>query len=230
MPGDGRSFGAEPLTSGGASAVGLVFHGTADVAPTFTPAMSESKQHPPLRVIVDTREQAPFTFSGYPVTVEVGMLASADYSLHGFTDRIGIERKSLADLVGCLGIGRPRFERELARLRGFDSAAVVVEAPADDLRAGRYQSKLDSGAAWQSVLAFVERYRIPIIFCQDRRDAEETTFHLLRHYARDRWRELQALAPPTPRHSPSAAPGHVLTRAGSSDAPTGILEPISCHE
>jgi len=148
-----------------------------------------------LPIVRDSREQAPFIFSGYPVTVKIGTLASADYSLHGFTDRIGIERKSLADLVGCLGTDRERFQRELARLRGYDAAAVVVEAPAHALRSGQYLGRLDAGAAWQSVLAFTMRYRIPFIWCQDRADAEAVTFDLLRHYARDRWRELQALAP-----------------------------------
>ena len=147
----------------------------------------------PLQVVVDSREQCPFRFEGYPVEVETGALASADYSLHGFTDRIGIERKSLPDLVACLGVERERFARELARLRGYDCAAVVVEATADDLRAGHFRARLNPEAAWQSVLAFTQRYRIPFIFCDDRSDAERTAFDILRHYARDRWRELQAL-------------------------------------
>ena len=227
MPGDGRSFGAEPLTSGGASAVGLVFHGTADVAPTFTPAMSESKQHPPLRVIVDSREQAPFTFSGYPAVVEVATLASGDYSLAGFESRIAIERKSLPDLVACLGTERERFTRELVRLRGFDAAAVVIEQPQAALRLGHYRAQMNPQSAWQSLLAFTQRYRIPFLFCDSRANAEQVTFDLLRHFHNDRRRELQALAPPTPRHSPSAAPGHAMRRAGSSDAPTVNVEALS---
>ena len=148
-----------------------------------------------LRIIVDSREQAPLTFTGYPVEMEVGTLEAGDYSVAGFERRVAVERKELQDLVGCLGGDRERFERELARLRGYDFAAVVVEAPADDLRAGRYRGKLDAGAAWQSVLAFSMRYRMPFIFCADRADAEAVTYDLLRHYARDRWRELQSLAP-----------------------------------
>lgn len=148
-----------------------------------------------LPIIRDSREQVPFAFSGFPVEVSVGALEAGDYSLHGFERKVAVERKELGDLVGCLSGERERFQRELARLRGYDCAAVVVEAPADDLRAGRYRGKLDAGAAWQSVLAFSMRYRIPFIFCADRADAEAVTFDLLRHYARDRWRELQALAP-----------------------------------
>ena len=151
----------------------------------------------PLRIIRDSREQVPFAFSGLPVEVSVGALEAGDYSVAGFTRRIAVERKELQDLVGCLSGERDRFERELARLRGYDAAAVVVEAPALVIRSGQYLGRLDAGAAWQSVLAFSMRYRIPFIFCADRADAEAVTFDLLRHYARDRWRELQALAPAT---------------------------------
>ena len=150
-----------------------------------------------LKIIRDSREQCPFTFAGYPVVVEVAVLEAGDYSLAGFERRVAVERKELGDLIGCLSGERERFERELARLRGYDCAAVVVEASSDDLRAGRYRSKLDAGAAWQSVLAFSMRYRVPFIFCQDREDAEAVTFNLLRHYHRDRARELQALTTPS---------------------------------
>lgn len=150
---------------------------------------------PLLPIVRDSREQAPFAFSGLPVEVSVGALEAGDYSVRGFERSVAVERKALQDLVGCLSGERDRFERELARLRGYDAAAVVVEAPAVALRTGRYLGRLDSGAAWQSVLAFSVRFRVPFIFCADRADAEAVTFDLLRHYARDRWRELQALAP-----------------------------------
>ena len=149
----------------------------------------------PLPIVRDSREQAPFAFSGLPVEVSVGALEAGDYSVRGFERSVAVERKALQDLVGCLSGERDRFKRELARLQGYDAAAVVVEAPAVMLRTGRYLGRLDSGAAWQSVLAFSVRFRVPFIFCADRADAEAVTFDLLRHYARDRWRELQALAP-----------------------------------
>lgn len=156
----------------------------------------------PLQIVVDSREQQLFRFEGYPCTVEIGTLAAADYSLHGFERRVAVERKELQDLVGCLSGERDRFERELARLRGYDFAAVVVEAPMVALRTGRYLGRLDAGAAWQSVLAFSMRYRMPFIFCADRADAEAVTFDLLRHYVRDRWRELQALGAGKARGEP----------------------------
>ena len=148
----------------------------------------------PIRIIRDSRERAPFAFSGLPVEVEVGALEAGDYTVRGFERRVAVERKALQDLVGCLSGERDRFERELVRLRGYDCAAVIVEEPMSALRQGRYRGHLNPDSAWQSVLAFSMRYRMPFIFCADRADAEVVTFDLLRHYARDRWRELQALA------------------------------------
>jgi hypothetical protein len=152
----------------------------------------------PLPILADSREQRPFAFAGYPATVETATLAAGDYSLRGFGSRIALERKTLDDLIGCLSRDRERFTRELARLRGHDFAAVIVESPLVELRQHRYLSAMDAGAAWQSCLALSQRYRVPFWFCAGREDAEATTFHLLRHYARDRWKELAALQPAAP--------------------------------
>ena len=202
---------------------------TPDPAPSFTPAMSEAQQHPPmpLQIIRDTREQQGFDFEGYPAVVEVATLASGDYSLAGFESRIAIERKSLPDLVACLGTERERFTRELVRLRGYDAAAVVVESPCFVLRSGRYLGGMNPSSAWQSIIALSMRFRIPFFWGQDRTDAERICFDFLRHYQHDRRRELAALAPATSRPRHSAAPGHAMTRAGSSDAPTVNVEALS---
>ena len=51
-----------------------------------------------MRVIVDSREQAPFPFRGpryEGVTVEVGTLSVGDYSLAGLADKVAVERKEL---------------------------------------------------------------------------------------------------------------------------------------
>jgi len=173
----------------------------------------------PLRIVVDSREQCPFRFEGYPVEVETGALASADYSLHGFTDRIGIERKSLPDLVACLGVERDRFQRELARLRGFDAACIIVEQPQSVLRLGHFRSRMDAGAAWQSCLALSMRFRVPFFWAENRADAERICFDCLRHFARDRWRELTALNPAA-RIAPDATerrgPGVGMDRDGNA--------------
>jgi hypothetical protein len=163
--------------------------------------MSAPKQ--PLRIVCDSREQAPFTFAGFPAVVEVAGLEAGDYSLAGFERRVAVERKSIQDLVGCLTGERPRFERELQRLKAMDAAAVVVEQPQTVLRLGHYRSAMPAESAWQSVIAFSMRFRVPFWFCDSRADAERVAFDFLRHFHRDRIRELEALRIPA-RIAPAA--------------------------
>lgn len=156
-----------------------------------------------MKIIRDTREQAPFTFGGYDCEVQAGTLTTGDYSLAGLEDRFAVERKSLDDLLGCLtGEGRERFKRELARARGLDVFAVVVEASFQDMAEGRYRSKMKPHAALQSVLAFQVRYRVPFLWCGTRAGAEYAAYHFLRHYLREastRYKSILAA------HGPQAA-------------------------
>ena len=94
-----------------------------------------------MRIIQDSREQAPFAFNSpryEGVTVEAGALQVGDYSLHGLTDKVAVERKELADLVQCLGRERERFERELQRGAALDAFAVVIEAGWTELSGGHF--------------------------------------------------------------------------------------------
>jgi hypothetical protein len=146
-----------------------------------------------MKIIVDSREQAPFTFAHekYAGTlVEAGTLDTGDYSLAGLTDRVAVERKSLPDLVGCLGRERERFEREMQRAAALDAFAVVVECSWGELAGGHYRSQLNAHAACQSVLAFACRHRIPFLFAGSRAGAEYVCWGFLRQYlesARKRW-------------------------------------------
>ena len=74
------------------------------------------------RIVVDTREQTPW-FSTLPdqptheFDTVCETLPTGDYTLEGLRHLILIERKSLPDLVCCVGRDRDRFARELSRLR-----------------------------------------------------------------------------------------------------------------
>ena len=97
-----------------------------------------------MKIIQDSREQAPYAFNAprYAGTVvEVGTLQTGDYSLHGLTDRIALERKSLSDLCGTLTAGRERFKRECERGRGLEYFALMIEASMPEVRqkAKRYR-------------------------------------------------------------------------------------------
>ena len=148
-----------------------------------------------MKLIIDSREQAPFTFNHerYGVETVRGALTVGDYSLAGLEDRVAVERKSLPDLVQCLGRERDRFERELQRGEALNAFCVVVEAGWQDLLRGEDRSRLKPHAACQSVAAFMSRYRVPFIFAGSRTAAEYVTWSFLRQYlegARRRWRAI----------------------------------------
>ena len=148
-----------------------------------------------MKIIIDTREKAAFDFLSQngDIETERGTLALGDYSLAGLTDRVAVERKSLADLVMCLGTERERFQRELMRAAALEAFAVVVEASWQDLAAGKYRSKLSPGAGMASVLSFMARHRVPFLFAGNRENAEAVTVGFLRQYLRGKEHELRAV-------------------------------------
>jgi len=136
-----------------------------------------------MKIMIDTREQAPYLFEGFACSTEPATLESGDYSLPGFTDRVAIERKALDDLIACLmGPNRERFEKELRRLARYDLAAVVVESSLEDISRGRYKSEMKPQAALQSILAFMARYRVPFVFAGGRKGGEYVVHGLLSKY------------------------------------------------
>lgn len=94
-------------------------------------------------IIIDTREQTPWTFSRFPT--ECGTLPTGDYSIKGLTRLIVVERKSLPDLLGCIGHDRERFTAELQRLRGYRFRLVIIEGTAGLITAGHDWCQLCGG-------------------------------------------------------------------------------------
>ena len=148
-----------------------------------------------MMILVDAREQRPFNFEHerYDVQIQPWTLTVGDYSLRGLEDKVAVERKSLPDLVQCLGRERERFERELLRGAALDAFAVVVEGSWSDLANGNFRSQINPHAACQSTLAFMSRYRTPFLFAGSRPAAEYVTWGFLRQYlegARKRWASI----------------------------------------
>ncbi len=151
----------------------------------------------PLSIIVDSREQLPFSFKGHPcyegTTVARGSLPTGDYSLEGLTNLVAVERKSLPDLIACLGKDRERFVKDLERGRALDAFTVICEGDLYSLVHGEYRSLLNPHSACQSVAAFMARLNIPFFFAGDRAIAEYMTFSFLRQYAEGKRKELKAV-------------------------------------
>jgi ERCC4-type nuclease len=91
----------------------------------------------PLRIIIDTREQAPWGWAASDATTEIHGLTAGDYALASDCERVkgkdayavrfAIERKSLEDFLGTISAGWDRFQRELARMESFPARVVIVE-------------------------------------------------------------------------------------------------------
>jgi len=136
-------------------------------------------------IIIDTREQCPLEFLDLPA--ERGTLDVGDYSIKGLMHLIAIERKSLADLVGCFGNERERFEREMVRIQARRFRAVVVEATYADIEAGEWRSKILPQVVTGSVASWSMRYGVPFFWCGDAlataRWTEKLLYQAARHIA-----------------------------------------------
>ena len=112
-------------------------------------------------IIIDTREQVPWSFCNLPN--EPGTLAAGDYSVRGLTHLISIERKSLPDLLACVGRERDRFRCELARLRAYRFRCLVVEADYSTLACGEWCSKIQPASVLGSLAAWQAQYSLPVM-------------------------------------------------------------------
>jgi ERCC4-type nuclease len=129
-------------------------------------------------ILIDSREQTPFTFSEN-VDTQIVTLDAGDYSVIGLTATVAVERKSLDDLVGSITAGRERFMACCSRLSRLDFACIVVEADLSDVIAGRYISKTRPQSVIGSMLAIHVDYGLPTIWAGNRRNAANLTERLL---------------------------------------------------
>ena len=124
-----------------------------------------------ITVVVDTREQEPYTFDPSSVSVIRRALPAGDYSIEGYEESVAVERKTLEDFVSTVIHSRKRFTRELQRLTGYTAACVVVEADLNDILRGRYRSGANPKAVLGTVLSIVVDFHVPVFFCSDRQAA-----------------------------------------------------------
>lgn len=165
----------------------------------------------PFEVLIDTREQAPWSFQGLTgdsrrkfrplaVCTDRATLKTGDYSVKGFeTDGICIERKSLADLFATLTAERNRFVRELERMQEFKVSAVIVEGDWGQIILGPRRadqsdehSRVIGKTVFRSILAFQCRYRTQWLPMPTRSIAEQAAFRLMERFWWDREEERKA--------------------------------------
>ena len=136
------------------------------------------------RIIVDTREQAEYTFD---CSVLRRKLDAGDYSVQGYEHRVAVERKSLADFVHTVIHHFDRFAVELDKLAGMEAASIVVEADLDAVLRGQHAETLRSVAP-TAILGIAThiglRWRIPVFWCGSRQAARAFTDAFLRAFVR----------------------------------------------
>ena len=123
------------------------------------------------KIIVDTREQKPYTFRGY--TVRRRALKSGDYSLLGHTNKIIIERKSLADLYGTITQRKNliRFKKELKRLEKVPYWFILVDSSATSISKGYKYSRANGFAVLCLVFELIFQHNGRVLFANSREEA-----------------------------------------------------------
>ena len=146
-----------------------------------------------MRILVDTREQLPYGFTGYPVTPVSATLPTGDYALPGDEYRFSVERKSPSDFLKSIGSDWPRVSAELDRAQ---SLVFVVEAPLDlfmvHLESGRivppeHSAQFAPQFVQKRVADMLGRHGVSVFFCANREYAEAMTWQVLR----GRWLKIR---------------------------------------
>ena len=122
-------------------------------------------------IIIDTREQEPYSFDSRLVAAVRRALPAGDYSVEGLEDRVAVERKALDDFVSTVIYARQRFRNELRALAGYRAACVVVEAGVTDVLLKRYRGEAHPNAVLGNALSIILDYHIPVFFCTNRQAA-----------------------------------------------------------
>lgn len=162
----------------------------------------------PLKILIDTREQYPFSFSGFrtdaaqgggPMIVQTERRSlgnsAGDYSAEGLVDYAHVERKSREDAWGTvLGWGerREQFQATLQFLAEIPAGLVVVECTMGDAlknmpARGAKSQTTNRKIFFRQIMAWIADYGVPWLLLDDRSLAEHATY---RHLERE-WRKQQ---------------------------------------
>jgi ERCC4-type nuclease len=147
--------------------------------------LSRSSQQP-ATIIIDTREQEPYSFDPRLASALRRALPAGDYSVDGIEACVAVERKTMDDFVSTVIHSRERFRAELRKLSGYRAACVVVEAGIPDILQQRYRGEAHPNAVLGNALSIILDYRVPVFFCANRQAA----CHFVQAYllaAHSRW-------------------------------------------
>ena len=122
-------------------------------------------------IVIDSREQAEYSFDSRLATTMRRALPAGDYSVAGLERTVTVERKRLDDFVSTVIHSRERFRNELRKLTSYRAACVVVEAGVLDVLLHRYRGDAHPNAVLGSALSIILDFHIPVFFCSSRQAA-----------------------------------------------------------
>lgn len=138
-------------------------------------------------IIVDTREQQPWSFSEYVVANK--KLDTGDYSIDGLQDIFAIERKKSINEIAN-NIVEPRFKDVLARLAQLKYSFLLLEFSMTDVLSYPVGSNLPK-KMWdkvkitpafivKNILDWQLKYNIKVLFCNNASNAEKIAEYILK--------------------------------------------------
>lgn len=140
--------------------------------------------------ICDTREQQPLDLA--PLRTIGGTLDTGDYSIQGLEHVVRVERKSLPDLIACVGRERERFQREVDRLLAYPVRVLVIESSWPALELGQWRGSITPQQVIGSLLGW-QAAGLSVHLCHDHTRAGQHVARILFTVAKRRYRELRTL-------------------------------------
>jgi ERCC4-type nuclease len=151
----------------------------APVAPPALPVVAErggtQVRAPRPVVLVDTREQNPFSFArfeGWFARVERRTLKLGDYSVEGLEEISVVERKDLSDLVHSFTVERKAFVARLRQMSETPHPLLVVTAALSQVKSRYEHSRVSPNQITQSLVAAVAGLGVPFL-CVDTHELGE---------------------------------------------------------
>ncbi len=127
-------------------------------------------------VVVDTREQIPFSFrrfKGWFSGIEMRALSLGDYSVAGMEDSCVVERKDLSDLVCSFTENRAVFVKRLRRMSKLPHSLLVITAPLSQIKSAYPYGRGSPNQVTQSLIAVLAGLRLPFICTETHELGEE---------------------------------------------------------
>ena len=148
-----------------------------------------------LTIICDTREKDTHCedwFQKHDVKTMTRKLDTGDYSCQlkeqSFERDIVVERKhNLDEICGNFTAERERFEREFMRAKAYGTKVhlIIENATWTDVFLGNYRSKLPPKSLVGSLLSWMVRFNISVIFCKPDETAR-IIWGIFYYYVRER--------------------------------------------